>query len=142
MNKDILTAKKILIENDYTCVLYSNGKAYHSTLRGVKPLIDFLESNFDSAGYYAADKVVGAGAAHLYVLLGVKAVWAKLMSKDAMDILQTNGIDAFYDDVVPYIINRSGEGACPIETAVKEITDSKQALDIIKQTLEKLSKRA
>ena len=142
MNKDILTAKKILIENDYTCVLYSNGKAYHSTLRGVKPLINFLESNFDSAGYYAADKVVGAGAAHLYVLLGVKAVWAKLMSKDAMDILQTNGIDAFYDDVVPYIINRSGEGACPIETAVKEITDSKQALDIIKQTLEKLSKRA
>ena len=65
-----------------------------------------------------------------------------MMSKDAMDILQTNGIDAFYDDVVPYIINRSGEGACPIETAVKEITDSKQALDIIKQTLEKLSKRA
>ena len=142
MNKDILTAKKILIENDYTCVLYSNGKAYHSTLRGVKPLIDFLESDCEFRGFFAADKVVGAGAAHLYVLLGVKAVWAKLMSKDAMDILQTNGIDAFYDDVVPYIINRSGKGACPIETAVKEITDSKQALDIIKQTLEKLSKRA
>lgn len=142
MNKDILTAKKILAENDFTCVLYSNGTEYHSTLRGVKPLIDFLESGRDFKGFCAADKVVGAGAAHLYVLLHVKAVWARLMSKDAVNILQTNGIDAFYDEVVPYIINRSGDGACPIEMAVKGIADSKQALTIIKQTLEKLIKQA
>ena len=106
-------------------MLYSNGTEYHSALRGVKPLIDFLESGRDFKGFCAADKVVGAGAAHLYVLLHVKAVWARLMSKDAVDILQTNGIDAFYDEMVPYIINRSGDGACPIETAVKGIADFK-----------------
>ena len=142
MNKDILLAKKILAENDYTCVLYSNRTEYHSTLRGVKPLIDFLESGRDFKGFCAADKVVGAGAAHLYVLLGVKAIWAGLMSQDAVSILRSNGIDAFYDKVVPYIINRSGDGACPIETAIKGITDSKQALVVIKQTLEKLIKQA
>ena len=142
MNKNILTAKKILIENNYTCVLYSNEIEHHSNLRGVKPLIDFLESDCEFRGFFAADKVVGAGAAHLYVLLGVKAVWAKLMSKDAVDILQTNGIDACYDDVVPYIINRSGDGACPIEEAVKGINDSNQALIIITKTLEKLLKQA
>ena len=48
MNKDILTAKKILAENDFTCVLYSNGTECHSALRGVKPLIDFLESGCKS----------------------------------------------------------------------------------------------
>ena len=142
MNKDILTAKKILTDNNYTCVLYSDGVEHHSTLRGVKPLIDFLESDCDFNGFCAADKVVGAGAAHLYVLLHVKAVWARLMSKDAVNILQTNGINAFYDEMVPYIINRSGDGACPIEMAVKGIADSKQALTIIKQTLEKLIKQA
>ena len=142
MNKDILTAKKILTDNNYTCVLYSDGVEHHSTLRGVKPLIDFLESDCDFDGFCAADKVVGAGAAHLYVLLHVKAVWAGLMSKDAVDILQSNGVDTFFDKVVPYIINRSGDSACPIETAVKGITDSKKALIVIKQTLEKLIKQA
>ena len=142
MNKDILLAKKILTDNNYTCVLYSGGAEHHSHLRGVEPLIDFLESGCDFDGFCAADKVVGAGAAHLYVLLGVKAIWAGLMSQDAVSILRSNGIDAFYDKVVPYIINRSGDGACPIETAIKGITDSKQALVVIKQTLEKLIKQA
>lgn len=140
MNSEIITAKNILTENNYTCVLSLNNAQYHSDLRGVKPLIGFLESDNDFNGFYAADKVVGAGAAHLYVLLGVKAVWAGVISDSAKKILEKNNITVFYETKASYIINRTGDGVCPIENAVASIEDSKQAFIIIKQTLEKLAK--
>lgn len=140
MNCDTATAKDILRENGYTCVLYSQGIQYHSRLRGVKPLMNFLESGDDFSGFCAADKTVGAGAAHLYVLLGVKEVWANVISEDGKKILEQNGIAVCCAQTVPYIINRKGDGVCPIENAVKDITCSKQALITIKQTLQKLGK--
>lgn len=141
MNNDTEIAKNTLIKNGYTCVLYSNGIEHHSTLRGVQPLIDFLESGQDFSGFCAADKTVGAGAAHLYVLLGVQEVWANIISEDGRNILQQNNISVFCESVVPFIINRTGDSVCPIETAVKGITCSPKALVTIKQTLETLKSR-
>lgn len=142
MNNDISIAKKILTENNYTCVLYNNGAQYYSKERGVKPLIEFLESGKDYGGFCAADKTVGAGAAHLYVLLGVKAVWANIISEGVRKILDENDISVYFEKEVPFIINRSGDGLCPIESAVKGIEDSRQALETIKQTLKCLAKQA
>ncbi len=142
MNFDTKTAKDILLKNGYTCVLSSDGTEYHSTLRGVKPLIEFLESGKDFNDFCAADKTVGAGAAHLYVLLGVKSVWANIISQAGKKVLEQNNIAVFCENTVPFIINRSGDGVCPIETAVKGITCSKQALEVIRETLKKLIKEA
>ncbi len=138
MDKPLKTAKDILTKNEYTCVLYSEEAEYHSTQRGVKPLLGFLGSSVDFNGFCAADKTVGLGAAHLYVLLGVKSVWANVMSQTAKALLQQNHIDVFCEKEVPYIINRAGNGACPIETAVTNITDSKQAFSVIVETIKKL----
>lgn len=138
--KNIQKAKDILIKNGYTCVLCSNGEEYHSTFRGVKPLIDFLESGKCFHGFSAADKTVGLGAAHLYILLGVKTVWANVISEPAKALLEQNGISVFYETQVPYIINRQGDGKCPIETAVNGINDSKEAYKTIIKTLENLQK--
>ncbi len=141
MNNDISTAKTILSENNYTCVLYFNKKEFHSTERGVKPLLDFLKSDYNFKDFCAADKVIGAGAAHLYVLLGIKTVWAKTISKEAQKIFKNNEITFFFEEEVPYIINRSGDGVCPIEKAVIGITDSDKALTVITKTLKSLTKR-
>ena len=140
MDNNTLKAKRILLENGYTCVLCCDNEEYHSNLRGVKPLLDFLESCNDFSEFCAADKTVGAGAAHLYALLGVKEVWANIISVSAKKVLFENNITAFCENEVPYIINRKGDGMCPIETAVKDITSSQKALKAIKQTLEALSK--
>ena len=140
MDKNTLKAKNILIKNGYTCVLCCDNEEYHSTLRGVKPLLDFLESDKDFSGFSAADKTIGAGAAHLYALLGVKEVWANIISDAGKKVLLENNITVFCETQVPYIINRKGDGMCPIETAVKDITSSQKALEAIKQTLEALSK--
>lgn len=140
MDKNTLKAKNILLENGYTCVLCCYTEEYHSNLRGVKPLLDFLESGKDFSGFVAADKTVGAGAAHLYALLGVKEVWASIISETGKKVLLENNITVFCETEVPYIINRKGDGMCPIETAVNGISSSSEALETIKQTLEALSK--
>ena len=78
---------------------------------------------------------MGLGAAHLYLLLGVKSVWARVISREARELLETNGVEVFFENEVPYIINRQGDGRCPIEAAVSGITDSNEALKMIKETL-------
>ena len=139
MNTNLEKAKEMLIYGDYTCVLYDGASEYHSNQRGVRPLIDFLNSKTDFSSYCAADKVVGAGAAHLYVLLKVKTVWANVISCAAKEILEYNNISVFFETQVPHIINRAGDGVCPIEECVSGITDSNDALVAIKKRLQELA---
>ena len=138
MHKLTKRAREILIENGYTAVLCSEDEVYYSTERGVKPLIGFLESGKDFGGFCAADKTVGLGAAHIYILLRVRSVFATVISSSARALLESAGIAVSFESEVPYIINRKGDGPCPIETAVLGITDSKDALTKIKQALKAL----
>ena len=69
MSELVVVARKMLCEGGYTCVMLSRGEEFTSFERGVKPLIEFLDGKHSFAGAVAADKCVGAGAAHLYVLL-------------------------------------------------------------------------
>ncbi|MGN0492493.1 MAG: DUF1893 domain-containing protein [Acutalibacteraceae bacterium] len=139
MLSDICRAEKKLKEGGYTCVLLKGESRYTSRERGVKPLISFLESGGDFSGFSAADKTVGAGAAYLYVLLGVTEVWAGVLSESAKRVLDDNGVKTYCEKLVPKIINRAGDGICPIEMAVSDADTPKDALVIIKQTLRKLS---
>ena len=141
MNNEIEIIRQKLNEGGYTCVVSLDGREYTSFERGVKPLIQLLESEQSFVGAIAADKTVGAGAAHLYVLLGVRALWANVVSASAVDVLKENGIEIFYGECVPYIINRRGDGVCPIETAVKDAKDSDEAYTLIKETLKELAKK-
>ena len=139
MDINLEKAKEILILGDYTCVLFNGTQKHYSNQKGVRPLIEFLESNIDFSNYCAADKVVGAGAAHLYVLLKVKSVWAYVLSNAAKVILESNNIKVHFNKQVPYIINRTGDGMCPIELCVSGITDSNDALVAIRKRLKELT---
>ncbi len=138
MTNNLQKAKEILQSGNYTCVLYDGTNEYHSNQKGVRPLIDFLNSKTDFSGYSAADKVVGAGAAHLYVLLRIKCVWACVLSDAAKAVLESNNIKVYFEKHVPYIINRAGDSMCPIEACVSGITDSNAALVAIKKKLREL----
>ena len=138
MQTKIEAAHQRLAEGNFTCVLHIRGEEYTSFERGVKPLLVFLKSKTDFAGAIAADKTVGAGAAHLYCLLGVRAVWANVISETAEEILIKAGITVFYGERVPYIINRRGDGMCPIESAVVDATSSQHAYELIVAALEAL----
>lgn len=137
---DILhNAKKQLEDGGFTCVILHEKETYTDTRRGVAPLLSLLESGNPCCGASAADKVVGAGAAYLYVLLGIKELYAAVISEPALKILAAHGIDVYSALTVPNIKNRAGDGFCPIETAVADARDPHDALSKIKARLKKLS---
>ena len=130
---DLQRAKVLLTGGGYTCVLCRGDTIHTATQRGVKPLVDWLDSGLCLRDFSAADKVVGRATAFLYVLLGVRAVHSLVMSTPAREVLTANGIAASFDREVPGIINRRGDGPCPFEEAVLDITDPAEALTAIRK---------
>ena len=131
--RDLEQARRMLTAGGYTCVLCRDDAVHTATARGVRPLLDWLDSGMDLTGFSAADKVVGRATAFLYVLLGVRRVHALVMSTPARNALETNGITALCDREVPGIINRRGDGPCPFEEAVLGIADPALALNAIRK---------
>ena len=130
-------AVKFLI-GDITLVLLHGKTVYTSNKRGVSALVEFVDNKTDLTGFCAADKVVGKGAAFLYVVLGVKSVYAGVISTCAKEVLERHGIEVSYDLLVERISNRDKTGFCPIEEAVFQIYEPSQALIAIKEKLKKL----
>lgn len=69
-------AAGILEKDKLTFAAVNSNDIITSTDNGVKPLLSLIDSGKTLSGYSAADRVVGNGAAYLYVLLGVKSVYA------------------------------------------------------------------
>ena len=130
---DLIAARNRLSQGSHTCVLCKDGVFHISDQRGVRPLVDWLDSGLDLRGFTAADKVVGRATAFLYVLLGVRTVYAHVMSTPAREVLEAAAIAAHCGREVPGIINRRGDGPCPFEKAVLDITDPALALAAIRR---------
>lgn len=128
---NLTNAKNILISGGYTCVICKGQDIQTSNLRGVKPLVQFIESRQSFEGYCAADKVVGRATAFLYVILGVKSLYATVISSPALEILTAHGVCVEYDTKVKNIINRAGDGICPFEAAVMNIDDPRDAYQTV-----------
>lgn len=139
MNNDLVNAAEILQSGQYTCVLCRGDSVHTEKQRGVKPLIDWIDSGEAFNGFSAADRVVGNAAAFLYVLMGVKAVYALVISEPARNTLDKFGIYVKYDNVVKNIINRSGTGICPMEESVKDVASPSAALNAVRVKLKALN---
>lgn len=140
--EDLMQARQILDKGNYTCVLCRGEETYTATQRGVRPLLDWLDSGTPLQGFSAADRVVGRGAAFLYCLLGVKVVYARVMSRPAAEVLKTQNIAVEAETFVDGIINRQGNGPCPFEEAVMAITDPHEALVAIRAKMAQMQKGA
>lgn len=70
-----------------------------------------------------ADRVIGKGAALLLTRAGVAEVFACVISQPALEVLTTHGITVTYITLQPHIINRRGDGICPVEAMTYD-TDS------------------
>ena len=124
-------AKTKLEQENYTCVLTDGERFFTSRERGVKPIVEFIASKSLPKGLFAADKVVGKATAYLYILLEIKSLYAKVISKPALKALGENGIEVKYESIVDNIINRKGDGICPFEMAVLKINDANEAYTAI-----------
>lgn len=135
---DLNQAKQILSRGKYTCVLCRDETVLTSQYRGVRPLLDLLDSGKDLSGFSAADKVVGRATAFLYCLLGVRTVHGVILSDGAAAVLAEHGVVFSWDNRVSGIRNRDNTGPCPMEQATWGITDPKKALAAIRKRLAQL----
>ncbi len=140
MCNDLVTARNLLDSGVYTCAVCREAETHTATQRGVKPLLTWLDAGLDLHGFSAADRVVGRATAFLYVLLGVKEVYARVMSRPAAQVLSDHGILTETDNLVEGIINRQGTGQCPFESAVLDIHDPAEALDAIRRRMQEMQK--
>lgn len=132
-------AKMLLTKTGSTCVLCGNDVILTDNRRGVRPLLDLLEGNTSVTDFVAADKVVGKAAAYLYCLLGIRSLYAEVISAPALEVLKTRNISVEYDTLVPGIRNRTNDGLCPMENAVLHIHNPEDALIAIRNTLKQLN---
>ena len=74
-----------------------------------------------------ADKVVGKAAALLMAYGKVKEVYTPTISTPALKVFKNHNIEIHYDKEVGRIINRKGDGLCPMETLCLNIENPEDA---------------
>ncbi len=136
MDTDQVKAKNLLKTGNYTCVFCKGDSVITETERGLAPLLKHIQSGTDLKGYAAADKVVGKAPAMLYALLGIKSIYAQVMSAPGYHMLSSYCILAPYGELVDNILNEDRTDICPMEKLVKDTTLPEDALKLI---LEKIS---
>ena len=69
----------------------------------------------------------------LLTLSGVKKVHAIVLSKAGKDVFEKYGVEYSFDELTDYIVNRKGDGMCPMEMTVKDIDDPQEAYEALKK---------
>jgi hypothetical protein len=133
-----INAVALLKKEGYTLILYNESEYRVERARGVAPLLSLLDSEEDVSSFCAVDKVVGKAAAFLYILLGIRRIYALTVSESARALLEKNQIKISFESCVDRIKNRDGTGFCPMESAVLSESDPSRALSAIRSALHAL----
>ena len=87
-------AKNYLIQNNYSCVVVKDSRVIHSVNGGgIRPLLNLYENNReDLYESYVADKVIGKAASSFLICAEVTQVFGKIVSENAMKLLEKYNI--------------------------------------------------
>ncbi|MCI9272379.1 MAG: DUF1893 domain-containing protein [Clostridiales bacterium] len=128
-----------LLKHDAACAAARQGNVEYSKEKGIKPLLNWLECEKSPLKQASvADKVVGKAAALLFAYGGVSHLHALVISEPAAKALEELSIPFEYEKRVPYIINRTRTGMCPMEKQVLEISDPQRAYQVLRQLVKEL----
>jgi hypothetical protein len=132
MTESLEQAKSLLASTDSTLAVVSVDDFFTSKERGVKPLMHLLkEKKGFLKGASVADKVIGKAAALLMALGEIKEVHTLIISEPAIKVFEKYNIPCFYDKKVTRIVNRAGDGLCPMETLCLDVENPQEAFDRI-----------
>ena len=133
------SAKNLIAREKASCVVIQKGKIVNIEIgMGIRPLLTMYEQGLLKDAV-VVDKIVGKAAAMLMVLSGVRACHGQTMSQAAVDFLLQHRVAVTYQTRVPKIINRTGDGICPMEQAVLGLTDPQDAPQAIRNKLAELA---
>lgn len=131
-------ATAMVKNGEATCVVVRDNKIISkASARGISHIIDLYDNGIlkDS---FVADSIVGKAAAMIFALAGVKECYGKTVSRSAASYLAKNNITITCGETTQYIENRSGDGMCPMEETVKDVYNSKEALDLLRKKVREL----
>ena len=138
--KAVQSAVNLISEERAVClVIKENVIVKTETGRGVTPIIRLYESGV-LENSFVVDKVVGKAAAMVMTLGKIKGCHAVTISKPALEWFRKCNVMVEYEKVVDYIINRTGDGMCPMEQTVRALDDNKDIIEILKAKIEELKK--
>lgn len=121
-----------------SCVVANGVSVRMFRERGVRNLLRLLTEEPEALrGASVADKVVGKGAAALMALGGVREVYALVMSRKALELLDREGVKAGYETLVDNIINRAGTDICPVEKLCTQCVTARECLPKIEDFVKK-----
>lgn len=129
----------LLHDTGCSCVIENNEEIRTFHRRGVIDLYELYENeqNFMKDASLA-DKIIGKGAAALIALGQMRQVYADVISTPALDVLRKAGIPTSYGQEVPHIINRKGDGFCPLEIRCKGLDTPQKMFPVIKRFVEEM----
>lgn len=131
-------AVKMIKDGVKTCVVVKGDKIVSAeSPLGIYHIINLYEAGV-LKNTFVADTVIGKAAAMIFTLAGVKRCYGQVMSKEALKWLESHKIDASYGTLSENIINRKGDGICPMEETVIDIDDEKTAIVLLKAKVEEL----
>ena len=70
-----------------------------------------------------ADKVIGKVAGSILTVAGVKEIYADVISRYAIPVLEQNHVKYEYKNLAEYVQNNDKTGMCPMENKYKEEKD-------------------
>lgn len=116
--KDIDIAKELMQKEKLALSVVKNGEIiFTSRDRGIKPLFTaVLDLKDELKGASVADRVTGKAAAMLCKYADIKELSTRLISENAINVLEGTSIIYNYEESTPYIKNRDESGMCPVET--------------------------
>jgi hypothetical protein len=126
----------------HSICLCKDGAWFTDDGRGISPMMRFLAEGRDLTGYSVADVIVGKAAAMLFVKAGIRAVYGAVMSEAGYACLQAHHIPCTYGTLTERIINRRGDGVCPMEQTVAQLDDPEEGYRALKERLAQLQKGA
>ena len=139
MRDDLIKAKQALSEG-HACAVCRGGELYTADGRGIAPLLSLIEQLKDLHGYSAADRVIGSAAAYLMAEAGIEEAYAATTSEGALRIFAKNGVTVSYSTLTDKIMNRRGDGLCPMEEKALTMDSSEGAYRIFRARLDQISK--
>ena len=120
--------KGILTAGGYHFLLCRGEIVYTGEGDTTAELLETVRLQEDWQDGYCAAEVFGKADALLCVLLGLSGVYASLMSKSALRVLEKHGIAHQYQTLTPHLLNKEKTGLIPTEQAVRDIDDPQEAL--------------
>lgn len=124
MTKLKMVKEKLYETKASLVVLYKNGEIkeyYQNRIKDIKEILQKDKLALKDA--IIADKVIGKVAASILTVAGVEAIYADVMSKPAISVLEENKIEFQYHSLTDYVQNNDKTGMCPMENKYKDEKD-------------------